>query len=84
MKTVGVRPGIWMRPTALMKVDDPRRVRAGPCTAEEKPLDLTLPENLTLIRDDVARVRSWATTSSSTTFRPTTSLPGGVSRWERN
>jgi alpha-galactosidase len=59
MKTVGVRPGIWMRPTALMKVDDPRRVRAGPCTAEEKPLDLTLPENLTLIRDDVARVRSW-------------------------
>jgi alpha-galactosidase len=59
MKKLGVRPGIWMRPTALMKVDDPRRLRAGPCTAEEKPLDLTLPENLVLIRDDVARVRSW-------------------------
>ncbi len=59
MKKLGVRPGIWMRPTALMTVDDPRRLRAGPCTAQEKPLDLTLPENLSLIRDDVARVRSW-------------------------
>jgi alpha-galactosidase len=59
MKKIGVRPGIWMRPTALMKVDDPHRLRAGPSTAAEKPLDLTLPENLTLIHDDVARVRSW-------------------------
>jgi alpha-galactosidase len=59
MKKFGVRPGIWMRPTALMTVDDPRRLRAGPCTSEEKPLDLTLPENLQLIRDDVARVHSW-------------------------
>lgn len=59
IKKIGVRPGIWMRPTALTKVDDLRRLRAGPCTAEEKPLDLTLPENLALIRDDVARVRSW-------------------------
>jgi alpha-galactosidase len=59
MKRLGVRPGIWMRPTALMKVGDPRRLRAGPCTVEEKPLDLTLPENLALIHDDVARVHSW-------------------------
>jgi len=59
MKKLGVRPGIWLRPTALMTVDDPRRLRAGPCTAQEKPLDLTLPENLALIHDDVARVRSW-------------------------
>jgi alpha-galactosidase len=59
MKRLGVRPGLWMRPTALTTVDNPRRLRAGPCTAEEKPLDLTLPENLALIRDDVARVRSW-------------------------
>jgi len=59
MKKLGVRPGIWMRPTALMSVDDPRRLRSGPCTSEEKPLDLTLTENLTLIRDDVARVHSW-------------------------
>ncbi len=59
MKRLGVRPGIWMRPTALMKVDDRRRLRAGPYTAQEKPLDLTLPENLSLIRDDVARIRSW-------------------------
>jgi alpha-galactosidase len=59
MKKLGVRPGIWMRPTALMKVTDRRRLRAGPVTALEKPLDLTLPENLALIHDDVARVRSW-------------------------
>jgi alpha-galactosidase len=59
MKKLGVRPGIWMRPTALMTVDDPHRLRAGPCTAQEKPLDLTLPENLKLIHDDVARIRSW-------------------------
>lgn len=59
MKKLGVRPGIWMRPTALTTVDDARRLRAGPCTADEKPLDLTLPENLKLIRDDVARVHGW-------------------------
>ena len=59
MKKLGVRPGIWMRPTALMKVDDPHRLRAGPINADEKPLDLTLPENLALIHDDVTRVRSW-------------------------
>ncbi len=59
MKNLGVRPGIWMRPTALMTVDDPHRLRAGPCTTEEKPLDLTRPENLALIHDDVARIRAW-------------------------
>ena len=59
MKKLGVRPGIWMRPTALTKVDDTKRLRAGPVNAGEKPLDLTLPENLELIRNDMARVRSW-------------------------
>jgi alpha-galactosidase len=59
MKGLGVRPGIWVRPTALTKVDDARRLRPGPCHVEEKPLDLTLPENLALIHDDIARIRSW-------------------------
>jgi alpha-galactosidase len=59
MKKMGVRPGIWIRPTALTVVDDPHRLRAGPVNAEEKPLDPTLPENLTQIYDDLARVRSW-------------------------
>jgi len=59
MKQLGVRPGIWMRPTALTKVDDPHRLRSGPCTSDEKPLDLTLPENLALIHDDVARIHAW-------------------------
>jgi alpha-galactosidase len=59
MKKAGVRPGIWMRPTALMKVTDRHLLRHGPAASEEKPLDLTLPETLSLIHDDVARVRSW-------------------------
>ena len=59
MKKIGVRPGIWMRPTALMTVTDKNFLRAGPVNAQEKPLELTLPENLALIRDDVARVHSW-------------------------
>ena len=59
MKQLGVRPGIWMRPTALTKVDDPHRLRSGPCNSDEKPLDLTLPENLALIHDDVARIHGW-------------------------
>jgi alpha-galactosidase len=56
---IGVRPGIWMRPTALTTVDNPARLRAGPCSTTEKPLDLTLPDNLTLIHNDVSRIRSW-------------------------
>ncbi len=59
MKRMEVRPGIWVRPTALSKVDDPRRLRSGPSHDPEKPLDLTLSENLELIHDDVARIRSW-------------------------
>ncbi|MEO6528765.1 MAG: hypothetical protein ABIP93_19265 [Gemmatimonadaceae bacterium] len=59
MKTLGVRPGIWMRPTALRIVDDPRRLRAGPSQGEDKPLDITRPENIQLIHDDLARVSSW-------------------------
>jgi alpha-galactosidase len=59
MRKLGVRPGIWVRPTALTEVDDPRRLRSGPVRGAEKPLDLTLPENLSLIRADLARIRSW-------------------------
>jgi alpha-galactosidase len=59
IRRAGVRPGIWMRPTALSTVDDPKRLRAGPQPSQEKALDLTLPDNLELIRADVARVRSW-------------------------
>lgn len=59
MRALGVRPGIWMRPTALTTVDDPRRIRRGPVTVDEKPLDLTMADNLDLIRQDVARVRGW-------------------------
>ena len=59
MKQLGVRPGIWMRPTALSKPTDTSRLRAGPNRGEDKALDLTMPENLTLIHDDGARVVSW-------------------------
>lgn len=59
MKKLGVRPGIWIRPTALSFVDDPHRLRPGRVTVPEKPLDLTLPENLASVHDDIVRVRSW-------------------------
>jgi alpha-galactosidase len=59
VKKLGVRPGIWFRPTALMTVTDRRLLRAGPVNAREKPLDLTLPENIALIREDTNRLRSW-------------------------
>jgi alpha-galactosidase len=55
----GARPGIWIRPTALSTVDDPRRLRPGPNNTPEQALDLTLPDNLETIRADVERVRSW-------------------------
>lgn len=55
----GARPGIWIRPTALSTVDDTRRLRPGPSNVAEKPLDLTLPENLETIRADIERIRSW-------------------------
>ena len=59
IRRCGVRPGIWMRPTALSTVDNPRRLRAGPQPSAEKALDLSLEENLILIHQDVSRVRSW-------------------------
>ncbi|HEX9106882.1 MAG TPA: hypothetical protein VF832_06635 [Longimicrobiales bacterium] len=59
MLRLGVRPGIWVRPTALSIVDDARRLRPGPAPDQEKPLDLTLPENLAGIHADIERLRSW-------------------------
>jgi len=59
MKKLGVRPGIWMRPTALWIVDDPRRIRSGPGNDTQRPIDPTMPENVALIHADVARVRGW-------------------------
>jgi alpha-galactosidase len=59
MKKLGVRPGIWIRPTALSVVDNPRRLRSGPISNSQKPLDPTLPENIASIHADIARVRSW-------------------------
>jgi alpha-galactosidase len=59
MKKLGVRPGIWVRPTALSFIDDPKRLRPGPNPDREKPLDLTLEENLRTIHDDIARLREW-------------------------
>ena len=48
-----------MRPAALSTVTDPARLRPGPRPAREQPLDLTLPDNLDTIRDDVARLVGW-------------------------
>ncbi len=59
IRRTGVRPGIWIRPTALSVVDNSSRLRPGPQRDAEKPLDLTIPENLQTIHDDVSRLRSW-------------------------
>ncbi len=60
IKALGVRPGIWIRPTALTTVDNPARLRPGYTGGEtESPLDLSLPENLACIADDIARLRHW-------------------------
>jgi alpha-galactosidase len=59
IRKIGVRPGIWIRPTALTTVTDSRRLRRGPQKSDEKALDLTMPGNLDLIRDDVQRMHSW-------------------------
>jgi alpha-galactosidase len=56
---IGVLPGIWIRPTSLSFGIDSRRLRPGPQNSEEKALDLTMPENLELIRQDIARMREW-------------------------
>ena len=55
----GARPGIWFRPGALSFVDDPNRLRAGPRPAPEQPLDLSRPDNLAAIADDVRRLVGW-------------------------
>lgn len=59
MKRIGVRPGIWIRPTALTDPGDGSRIRMGPANMPEKPLDPTIPENLAGIREDMARMCSW-------------------------
>jgi alpha-galactosidase len=60
MKKLNVRPGIWVRPTALSFVDDPRRLLAAPLRGSpEKPLDLTLPDNIATMKQDIARLCSW-------------------------
>lgn len=56
---LGVKPGIWIRPTALSIVDNPRRLRSGPIATNPSPLDLTLPDNLTTVHEDVSRMRTW-------------------------
>jgi alpha-galactosidase len=60
MAALDVRPGIWMRLSALRAgADGPGRLRAGPQPAPEKALDLTDKDNLEMIAADVARVRDW-------------------------
>jgi alpha-galactosidase len=59
IEKLGVRPGIWIRPTALSFGSGRRRLRPGPQNSQEKALDLTMPQNLELIRQDIGRMREW-------------------------
>lgn len=55
----GARPGIWIRPGALTDVREPDLLRAGPHPVPERPLDLSLPENLQVVAEDVRRLVGW-------------------------
>lgn len=55
----GARPGIWMRPAAMSDVRDAGLLRPGPRPAPEQPLDLSRPENMHGIGEDVRRLVDW-------------------------
>ena len=56
MKKRGVRPGIWIRPIESYEMFLPGRLR---CERDRRVLDITEPEVLELIAEDVNRVTSW-------------------------
>ena len=60
IKALKVRPGIWIRPSALTTVDNPGRLRMGPnLGVPEKPLDFTLADNLAILHEDIRRIHTW-------------------------
>lgn len=60
IRDVGARPGIWMRPIARSFDIDQSLVRTGgPRPEGEFPLDLSRPEVLQLVHDDIARIAGW-------------------------
>lgn len=56
MKEMGVKPGIWIRPEETNEMFINRKLR---CDRNEKVFDLTEPDALRLIGEDVQRVVSW-------------------------
>lgn len=56
MKAKGVKPGIWIRPLETYEMFIPDHVR---CDRNRKYLDLTEPDALQMIAEDVNRVTSW-------------------------
>lgn len=56
MKEMGVKPGIWIRPEETNEMFLDNRLR---CDRDRRYLDLTEPEALRLIGEDVERVTGW-------------------------
>lgn len=56
MKAKGVKPGIWVRPVETYEMFIPNHIR---CDRDRKYLDLTEPDALKLIAEDIDRVTSW-------------------------
>jgi alpha-galactosidase len=58
VRALGVRPGIWIRPTATA---DPvgRALQPGPRPTPELPLDLSVADTLESVRRDVGTVVQW-------------------------
>jgi hypothetical protein len=62
MKSLGVRPGIWMRPllTSENVPESWRFPRGRPCEdSGDNPLDPSVPEVLEQVRTDIARLAGW-------------------------
>lgn len=56
MKEKGVKPGIWCRPVETYESFIPNHVR---CDRNRKYLDLTEPDALAMIAEDISRIISW-------------------------
>ena len=59
VRDVGARPGIWMRPIARSFDVDESLLTPGPRLGPELPLDISRPEVLQLVHDDIARIAGW-------------------------
>jgi alpha-galactosidase len=82
MKSLGVRPGIWMRPLLTSeRVPASWRFPAGRPGEDsgDQPLDPSVPEVLEHVRTDIARLAGWGYDLIKHDFPPSTFSASGAS-----